>query len=69
MALKSKPLDQVRSDVPVHEVTKEDVVRVNINVPASVRRHWKTFAAQNDKQITDLIIEAMSIYIPTHTSK
>lgn len=59
MALKSKPLESVRSDVPVHEVTQEELVRVNILVPASLRRAWKTEAARGDTTITDLILKAM----------
>ena len=59
MALKSKPLESVRIDVPVHEVTREELVRVNILVPASVRRAWKTEAAQKDTTITDMILHAM----------
>ena len=62
MALKSKPLEEVRADVPVHEVTREETVRVNILVPASVRRAWKTAAANSDTTIADMILEAMKIY-------
>jgi hypothetical protein len=32
---------------------------VNILVPASLRRAWKTEAALNDTTITDMIIQAM----------
>ena len=60
MALKSKPLESVREDVPVREVTQEEMVRVNILVPASVRRTWKTEAAAHDTTITDLILAAMA---------
>lgn len=63
MALKSKPLEEVRADVPVHEVTREEIVRVNILVPASVRRAWKTAAANSDTTITDMILEAMKIHM------
>jgi len=59
VALKSKSLESVRADVPVHEVTQEELVRVNILVPASVRRAWKTEAAQKDTTVTDLILKAM----------
>ena len=59
MALKSKPLDAVRADVPVHEVSREDMVRVNFLVPASVRKEWKSAALREDKTLTGLITEAM----------
>jgi len=69
MGLKSKPLDQVRASVPVHEVTREDVVRININVPESLRQKWKMASVQKKKPMTDMIIDAMSIYLNTHMSK
>lgn len=69
MALKSKPLEEVRPSVPVHEVTKEDLVRINFQVPASVRTRWKTAAAQMDRSMTDLLIESMNKYLDTHLSK
>lgn len=59
MALKSKPLEQVRSDVPVHEVSREDMVRVNLLVPASLRKEWKSAALREDKTLTELITESM----------
>jgi hypothetical protein len=59
MALKSKPLEEVRPDVPVHEVSREDMVRVNLLVPASVRKQWKSAALSEDKTLTELILEAM----------
>lgn len=66
MALSSKPLDKVRTSVPVHEVApKEEIVRININVPLSVRSTWKAYAARQNKALTDIIIEAMN----THMSK
>lgn len=60
MALKSKPLETVRPDVPVAEVTREDLVRVNLLVPASLRKRWKAAALEADTTVTDLIIEAMN---------
>lgn len=69
MGLKSKPLDQVRASVPVHEVTREDVVRININVPESLRQKWKMASVQEKRPMTDMIIEAMSVYLDTHLSK
>jgi hypothetical protein len=53
----------------VHEVTKEDVVRINLNVPESMRQQWKIAAVQAKKPLTELIIESMSIYLYTQKSK
>ena len=66
MALKSKPLDRVREDVPVFQ---EKPVRVNLNVPESVRSAWKIAAAQRNKDLSSLIVEAMNAYLHTHLSK
>ena len=63
MALKSKPLETVRKDVPVHEVVREDMVRINFLVPASVRKAWKTAALRADLTVTDLITLAVADYL------
>jgi hypothetical protein len=69
MGLKSKPLSAVRSDVPVEEVTKDKVVRFNMNLPESLRVKWKIEAAQRKTDVATMIIEAMSIYLDTHVKK
>ena len=60
MALKSKKLDQVREDVPVHHVIQEQLVRINLQVPESTRKAWKQRALDANKTMSELIIEAMS---------
>jgi hypothetical protein len=69
VGLKSKPLERVRSDVPIQDVTREEVGRVNINVPLSLRKRWKTAAVQADRPMSEMIIEAMNIYLNTQMSK
>lgn len=69
MGLKSKSLDDVRKDLPVNEVLKENFARVNINVPISVRKKWKNAALNSDKSMSQIIIEAMSIYLSTQIIK
>lgn len=66
MALKSKPLDAVRSDVPL---MKEPMKRVNLNVPESVRVAWKVEAAKRKTDVSTLIIEAMNTYLHTHMNE
>lgn len=61
MALKSKPLDQVRN-VPTVQILTDEIVRVNLNVPKSIRTRWKDIANKRDMTVTDLIIEAVSKY-------
>lgn len=36
-----------------------EVVRVNLLVPATLRKEWKAMALASDKTLTDFIIEAM----------
>lgn len=67
VGLKSKPLDDVRSDVPVQAVTQEEVTRININVPLSTRKLWKTTAAQEDITMGELITTAMQMYLSKKT--
>jgi hypothetical protein len=60
MGLKSKPLDQVRKDVPVHEVMKDELSRVNLVIPESTKRSWKQASLNSGRSMTDLIVEAMA---------
>jgi hypothetical protein len=62
MSLKSKPLDQVRPLPAVTVLTQEATVRINLNVPESVRHHWKMAALQQKLTLTELIIKEMSKY-------
>lgn len=63
MALKSKPLDQVRPDVPLQAVAPEEIARVNVNIPLALRQRWKVAAAQANRSMTDLIVEAMDKHL------
>jgi hypothetical protein len=62
MALKSKPLEAVRPDVPVHQVARQDMVRINFLVPASTRKAWKQAALDEGITLTELISKAMLRY-------
>ena len=65
MALKSKPLEQVRSDVPT-AAAQGAPVRINLNVSKPTRTAWKTAALELDTNLTDLIHAAMSEYLNAH---
>ena len=69
MGLKSKSLDAVRADVPVAAVTKDKVVRFNMNLPENLRVTWKIAAAQRKTDVASMIIEAMSMYLDDHIKK
>lgn len=62
MSLKSKPLSSVRNLPAVSVLIEEEQVRINLNVPKSLRNKWKTVALQREKTMTELILEAMKIY-------
>lgn len=62
MSLKSKPLDQVRPLPAVTVLEQEAMVRINLNVPESVRHQWKMAALQQKLTLTELIIKEMSKY-------
>jgi hypothetical protein len=63
MALKSKPVEKVRTDVPVEVAAQELQVRVNLNVPVSMRNHWKAEAARQGRSMADLIVDAVNEYL------
>ena len=65
MALKSKPLEQVRPDVPT-AAAQEAPVRINLNVSKPTRTAWKTAALELDTNLTDLIHAAMKEYLKAH---
>lgn len=69
MGLKSKPLSQVRADVPVADVSREELARINLNVPVSVRKAWKEAALREDTTLSELIIKAMSKHLNAQMSK
>lgn len=62
-SLKTKPLDTVRPSVPVSEVIKGDLVRVNINVSADMRNRWKKAAIDRGVTLQDMLIEAVEAHL------
>ncbi|MBS0506846.1 MAG: hypothetical protein JSR53_05625 [Proteobacteria bacterium] len=66
IAIKSKPADQVRADVPVHKVGKGETVRLNINIDKEERAQWKRAAIDLDTDVTTLVHEAVRKYLREH---
>lgn len=62
MSLKSKPLNSVRDLPAVSVLMEEEQVRINLNVPKSLRNKWKYVALKREKTMTELILDAMKIY-------
>lgn len=63
MALKSKPLDQVRADIPVAAAAQDETVRINLNVSKTTRNEWKSAAITLDKSLTELIQKSVDEFI------
>lgn len=63
ITIKTKPLAEVRASVPVHEVTKETPVRLNLNISPSLRDTWKRAGIDRHMTMTDMIEAAMSEYL------
>lgn len=61
--VRSKPLNQVRADVPVDEVVTGEQVRFNLIIDKATRREWKTAAAARDTTVADLLRQAMTEYL------
>ncbi len=61
---KSKSMDKVRKDVPVQDTMPPDeIVRININVPKSVRNRWKAAAVDRETTITEMLVEAVEAHL------
>lgn len=60
MALTPKKLDAVRPTVPVDEVGRQTLVRVNINVPEVTRKQWKVAAIERGISLGALIENAVN---------
>lgn len=65
MALKSKPLSEVRQDVPTAAAAKGELVRVNFLVPSDTRTSWKKLALDKGVTMQQLIIDSMSVHFNT----
>lgn len=69
LGMKSKPLDQVRADVPVGKVMKGELVRLNLNMMQPTRTRWKHAALDLNMDLTTLIHEAVEAYLQEHLKK
>lgn len=63
ITIKAKKLEDVRPGVPVHEVVKEESVRLNLNIAPSLRRTWKQAGLDRNMTMTDMIEAAMADYL------
>jgi hypothetical protein len=69
LTIKTKKPEDVRSTVPVDEVTKVEPVRINLNIQPSVRNAWKMAGVQLGMTMTDMIEAAMTEYLKNRMNK
>ncbi len=65
MALKTKPLSEVRKDVPAASAAQGELVRINFLVTPDVRIAWKKLALDKGVTMQQLIIDSMNQYCNT----
>ena len=47
---------------PREEVPREEIVPLNFRIPASLRREFKTYAAQHDMKLSELFRASFNAY-------
>lgn len=65
LSIKTKKMEDVRSDVPTAAAAKGELVRVNLLVAPSVRTAWRMKALNDGTTMQQLIIDAMNLYFTT----
>ena len=65
MVLKAKKTRRARHarDEAINEAAKPDTKRLNAEIPRPLHSQLKTFAAQKETKITDVVIEAITEYL------
>jgi hypothetical protein len=69
ITIKAKKIEDVRTTVPLDEVTKVDPVRINLNIQPATRDAWKIAGVQLKMTMTDMIDAAMRDYLDKHLKK
>ncbi|QXZ08630.1 hypothetical protein KUF54_11165 [Comamonas sp. Y33R10-2] len=64
--MQSKSLQVTPIPTPRKNV-EDELVRVNLLVPVSLRKEWKALALESDKTLTQVIIEAMTRQVSRNT--
>jgi hypothetical protein len=67
MGLKAKTTrrDHHLKDQAIEEATKEEVTRLNADIPVSLHKKIKMRSAQEGSNITSIIIKAVTAYLET----
>jgi len=62
-----KPTDRDDKDELVKDAAQEDQVRLNADVPKSLRKRVQIQAAKEERNIREVIIDAMKKYLNEHS--
>jgi predicted HicB family RNase H-like nuclease len=71
MVLKAKKTSRDRPDQEraINEATKPDTKRLNAEIPRELHSKLKTFAAQQETKITEVVIEAINEYLSNNSNE
>ncbi|MCS3827657.1 hypothetical protein GGP85_003127 [Salinibacter ruber] len=64
-----KPTDRNDKDELVEEAAQEDQVRLNADVPKSLRKRVQIQAAKEERNIRDVVIDAVEEYLSKHSKE
>lgn len=62
-----KPTDREDKNELVEDAAQEDQVRLNADVPKSLRKKVQIQAAREERNIRDVIIDAVEEYLSEHS--
>lgn len=62
-----KPTDRDDKDELVKDAAQEDQVRLNADVPKSLRKRVQIQAAKEERNIREVVIDAMEEYLSDHS--
>ncbi|MEM8831974.1 MAG: hypothetical protein AAGE96_21855 [Cyanobacteria bacterium P01_G01_bin.19] len=71
MVLKAKKTrrDRPDKDKAIDEATKPDTKRLNAEIPRELHSKLKTFAAQKEAKITEVVIKAITEYLSKNSNE
>ena len=60
MALKTKPVEDVRKTVPLRMIESEGNVQLNVEIPKQMRKALKVASAEREMTINAIVIQAIA---------
>lgn len=62
-----KPTDREDTDELVEDAAQEDQVRLNADVPKSLRKKVQIQSAKEERNIREIVIDAVEEYLSNHS--